>query len=327
VTRAVDVRGLRLDEASELVDAYEVECEATRHARPGWVPLGASARIAAWQADKGWTLRLVGAFEGDALIGFASSSTAPDTPDTAWVSVCVLPRHQRRGVGTRLVRAAEEASPESVGRFVASAYRPRTTEIDLLARKFARPLGYACATTETVLELDLVGAGLPALPPPHGYTVSTYLNGVPEHLRAQVGVLKGLVDAEAPNGELRWRPTPVSPQEYQDEISLWRSQGRTAIESIATGGRGDVVAWTCLVVGGDPGRPAQIEGTLVLAQHRGMGLGRTVKIACLVAARDHGSAIRVRTSSDDQNVWMRAINQELGFVPVESEILLQKIDS
>ncbi len=33
---------------------------------------------------------------------------------------------------------------------------------------------------------------------------------------------------------------------------------------------------------------------------------------------------RVRTSSDDQNVWMRAINDELGFVPVESEILLQK---
>ena len=327
MVRAVDVRALSLDDRSALVDAYAVECEATRHDRPGWVPLGESARIAAWRADDGWARHFVGAFEGETLIGFASSSTALDTPDTSWVGASVLPRHQHRGVGTRLVRAAEETSPEPARRFVASAYRPTTSEIACLARKFAQPLGYSCATTETVVELDLLGAGLPPPHLPAGYSVSTYVNGVPEHLRAQVGVLKGLVDAEAPNGELRWQPTPVTPQEYQDEISLWQSQGRTAVESIATDGRGVVVAWTCLVVGGDPGRPAQIEGTLVRAQHRGMGLGRAVKIASLLATRDHGSATRVRTSSDDQNVWMRAINEELGFVPVESEILLQKLVS
>jgi hypothetical protein len=62
----------------------------------------------------------------------------------------------------------------------------------------------------------------------------------------------------------------------------------------------------------------------VLAQHRGRGLGRAVKVASLLGARDHGGATRVRTSSDDQNVWMRAINEDLGFVPVECEILLQK---
>ena len=321
---AVDIRALRLDDPSALADAYAVECEATRHARQGWVPLGQSARVAAWRADNGWARHLVGAFEGGSLIGFASSSTAHDTPDTSWVGVSVLPQHQRRGVGTRLVRAAEKTSPERVSRFVASAYRPTATEIECLARRFAQPLGYTCATTETVVELDLLGAELAALQPPDGFTVSTYLNGVPDHLRAQVGVLKGLVDAEAPNGELGWQPAPVSAQDYQDEISLWQSQGRTAVESIAMTGRGAVAAWTCLVVAADPGRPAQIEGTLVRAQHRGLGLGRAVKIACLLDARAHGSATRVRTSSDDQNVWMRAINEELGFVPVESEILLQK---
>ena len=321
---AVDMRALRLDDPSALADAYAVECEATRQARRGWVPLGESARVAAWRADNGWARHLVGAFEGGGLIGFASSSTAYDTPDTSWVDVSVLPRHQRRGVGTRLVRAAEEMSPERVSRFVASAYRPTAAEIDGLARTFAQPLGYTRATTETVVELDLVGAELPAPQPPGGYTVSTYLNGVPDHLRAQVGVLKGLVDAEAPHGELGWQPTPVSAQQYQDEISLWQSQGRTAVESIALTGQGAVAAWTCLVLAGARGRPAEIEGTLVLAQHRGLRLGRAVKIASLLAARDHGSATRVRTSSDDQNVWMRAINEELGFVPVESEILLQK---
>ncbi len=211
-----------------------------------------------------------------------------------------------------------------MSRFVASAYRPTVTELESLARKFAQPLGYTRATAETVVELDLVRAELPALQAPDGYTVETYVNGVPGHLRAQVGVLKGLVDAEAPHGELGWQPTPVSASEYQDEISLWQLQGRTAVESIALTGQGVVAAWTCLVLAADTGRPAQIEGTLVLTPHRGRGLGRAVKIASLHGARDHGSTSRVRTSSDDQNVWMRTINDELGFVPVESEIVLQK---
>ena len=97
-----------------------------------------------------------------------------------------------------------------------------------------------------------------------------------------------------------------------------------AVESIALDRHGDVAAWTCVVLSADHERPAQIEGTLVLRQHRGHRLGRAVKIASLLAARDHGTTTRVRTSSDDQNVWMRAINDDLGFVPVESEIVLHK---
>ena len=209
-------------------------------------------------------------------------------------------------------------------RFVASAYRSTADDIEDLVRGFAQPLGYACATTETVVELDLVSADLMSVQPSDGYTVATYVNGVPDHLRAQVGVLKGLVDAEAPNGALQWQPTPVSVEEYEDEIALWQEQGRTAVESIALDRHGTVVAWTCLVAAAGRDRPAQIEGTLVLAQHRGQRLGAAVKVACLLAVRGHGYATRVRTSSDDRNVWMRAINEGLGFVPVESEILLQK---
>ena len=321
---AGDIRALSLDDESSLANAYAVECEATRRTRPGWVPLGEQARLAAWRASGGWIHELVGAFENDHLIGFASSSTAHDTPDTSWLSVSVAPQHQRRRVGTQLVHAVETMSPGPVRRFVASAYRPTEADIDVLSRNFAQPLGYARATTETVVELDLGAADLPPVAARDGYVVSTHVNGVPAHLQAQVGVLKGLVDAEAPNGELNWQPSPVSPQAYQHEISLWQRQGRTAFESIAVTTQGVVAAWTCLVVAADASRPSQIEGTMVLTQHRGRQLGRAVKIASLLAARDHGRTARVRTSSDDQNIWMRAINDGLGFVPMESEILLQK---
>ena len=67
----------------------------------------------------------------------------------------------------------------------------RAAGVEDRVRGFAQPLGYACATTETVVELDLLSANISPVQPPEGYTVATYLNGVPEHLRAQVGVLKG----------------------------------------------------------------------------------------------------------------------------------------
>lgn len=320
----MDLRTLDLTDDHVLSQAYAIESAATRDARPGWMPLGEAARIAAWRADNGWVVRLTGAVEDRQLIGVASCLTAEDTPDTSWLSVSVLPAHQSRGVGSRLARAVEATSAQDVTRFVASAYRATSAEIERLLHSFAAPLGYAVATTETVVELDLSAATLTPVAPVEGYTVSTHLGGVPEPLCAQVGVLKGLVDAEAPNGDLAWQPTPASAQEYADEVAFWGSQGRTVVESLAVDTAGEVAAWTCLLVAADSRRAAQIEGTLVLAEHRGRGLGLAVKTEALLAARAHGGVARVRTSSDDQNVWMRALNDRLGFVPVESEVLLHK---
>ncbi len=32
----------------------------------------------------------------------------------------------------------------------------------------------------------------------------------------------------------------------------------------------------------------------------------------------------VRSSSDDENKWMRSINSKLGFLPVETEMIMHK---
>ena len=320
----MDIRPLDFADHNVLAAAYLIECSATQRVRPGWVPLGEDAWILGWRADPGWTKHLVGAWDCATLLGFAACQTADDTPDTTWLNVSVDPQHQGGGFGSALARAAEDASPASTTRFVASAYRPTPNVIDALIQGFAQPLGYAVATTETVLALDLRCTTLPAPLVQDGYELFTYVNGVPEQLREQVGQIKSLVDAEAPNGDLGWGETPVSPVEYAEEIDLWVAQGRTAVETVAVDRHGGVVAWTCLVAATDMHRPAQIEGTLVVGQHRGHGLGAAVKLACLREARQLETIRQVRTSSDDRNVWMRAINSALGFVPVETEVIVQK---
>lgn len=132
------------------------------------------------------------------------------------------------------------------------------------------------------------------------------------------------VHNEVRGQHLGWGETPVSPVEYAKEIDLWVAQGRTAVESVAVDEHGGVAAWTCLVAAADMRRPAQIEGTLVVGRHRGHGLGAAVKRACLREVQQLGTVSHVRTSSDDRNVWMRAINTELGFTPVETEVIVQK---
>jgi hypothetical protein len=142
------------------------------HVRAGC--LSGRRRGSAWRADNGWIRELVGASENDRLIGFACSSTAHDTPDTSWVSVSVVPRHQRRRVGTRRVQEVENMSPGRVCRFVASAYRPAAADIEGLARSprssspatMERPAAGQAATTRTCgCALSTMGSGSCPLSP------------------------------------------------------------------------------------------------------------------------------------------------------------------
>lgn len=320
----MDIRPLDVSDDRAMRSAYAVETAANVHVRPGWLGAGAEARMLGWRADSGWTNRLLGAWDGERLVGFGASMTHDSEPDTAWIFAWVLPDLQHRGIGSALVCAAEEQSPAAVVRFVARTYRPTLDAIAALSSGFLEPLGFASATTETVFELDLRTAPLPQPTTVLGYMVASHVDGVPESLREQVAQILGLVDSEAPNGELGWLESPVTPAEYLEEIALWNAQGSTVVETVALDAEGDVAAWTCLVTSETPGGHARVEGTLVLKQHRGRGLGLAVKLASLQVARTLDGVGRVRTSTDDQNMWMRSINTMLGFVPVEFEAIFQR---
>lgn len=317
------IEPLDLSDDDVLHRACAIERSANGQVRPGWQGLSAETRVAGWRAHDGWAKALFGTWSGDALTGFGISMTADEEPDTTWAFAWTHPEFQRRGIGTALMREAETRFSSSP-RMVSRAYRTTLEELRGLERRFLSPLGHAMATTETVVELDLRSATLAEPPLAAGYSLITCVNGVPEHLREQVGRIKGLVDAEAPHGDLGWMESPVSAAEYAAEIGRWVAQGSMVVESLALDADGRVAAWTCLVTSSTADRPAQVEGTLVLTAHRGRGLGAAVKLASLSALKRLGSARSVRTSSDQDNTWMRAINTRIGFTPVESEAIFQK---
>lgn len=320
----MDIRPLDVSDDRAMRSAYAVETAANEHSRPGWRGAGADARMLGWRAEDGWGKRLLGAWHDERLVGFGASMTPESEPDTAWIFAWVLPALQHRGIGSALVHAAHAQSPPGVTRFVSRAYRPTLDAMATLADGFLEPLGFTTATTETVVELDLRTTALPQRSAVAGYTLTSHIDGVPEGLREQIGRIKGLVDAEAPNGELAWLESPVTADEYLEEIDLWNAQGSTVVETVAVDAGGDAVAWTCLVTSETQGGHARIEGTFVLQHHRGHGLGAAVKLANLQTARALGGVGRVRTSTDDQNTWMRSINTMLGFVPVEFEAIFQR---
>jgi GNAT superfamily N-acetyltransferase len=320
----VDVVTLDLTDRRVLEQSIAVETKATQKARPRWVPLPLSARIDGIRHHAGWAVQWLGVFEADRLLGVGRTMISDDTPHTAWIFIDVDPEYERRGVGTALFRAAEQTLPRGIETVVSPVHRSNRPEIDSVVRGFAAPLGFDVATTETVVEVNLVDTNLLESPVAAGYRVSTYTNGVPHDMRKQVGVLKGLVDAEAPSGALEWDAVPVTPDAYAAEIREWHEEGRAAVETVAVTSDGRLVAWTCVLVPPNPERGAETQGTLVLADHRGHGLGAAVKVANLRELSDRGDVRRVTTSSDDANRWMRAINARLGFEPIEVEAILRK---
>jgi GNAT superfamily N-acetyltransferase len=247
----------------------------------------------------------------------------------AWVIAHVHPDHRRRGIGTALVAATEASLDEARTELVSATQVPPEQVVDHPYRRFAESLGYAVTSVSSVRELGwpVERSLLDALVTgdPDGYRVESYIDGVPDDYRPSLGVLKGLVDVDAPSGDIAFEPSPVTPEHYAEELRRHSEAGRRLVESVALDGSGDVVAYSELVVPSLPGRFMSQMGTLVLDAHRGHRLGLAVKVASLRALLDLGVTNPVvRTGNDDTNTHMVAINEQLGFVPVQATLTVLK---
>ena len=157
-----------------------------------------------------------------------------------------------------------------------------------------------------------------------GYQLRQFRDRVPDDLVVSFGRLLGQLNTEAPQGELQIEEEVYDEARIRADEEVFRASGRSKYTTVAV--RDDaVVAYSELVVPAhDPGRVYQW-GTLVARDHRGHRLGLATKAANLLwLQREQPDLTLLVTYNAEVNTHMIAVNEALGFRPVERLAEFQK---
>lgn len=213
----------------------------------------------------------------------------------AFVLPRVVPEARGRGVGTALLEAALPHA-RSLGYALA---RSHVDGADAHSLRFAERRGYLEVDRQVEL-VRALGSKEPVPEPPEGIELAE-LEGDPEPLRALVAA--GVADMPVVGG---LADTFVS--EVMDEL-------RRAAHVVTAREHGDVVGLAGLVTYGTEREDALEHAfTTVLPSHRGRGIAKALKHACIRWSSERGYRQLV-TWTQDGNRAMQGVNQAVGFGP------------
>jgi GNAT superfamily N-acetyltransferase len=192
-------------------------------------------------------------------------------------------------------------------------------------RRFAEKRGFALANVEVRRILDLpvddtvLQAWIDDSAPHHrDYRIETYADDVPDELLPSLVHVVNQLALDAPTGDLEFEAEAMTVEGFKDRRDKIKEMGRTVYETVAIAPDGDVVAHSTLSVSADDPDLCFQWGTLVRRDHRGHRLGMALKAANLRAMqRAHPEQKRIVTTNSEVNAPMVAINEEMGFKPVE----------
>lgn len=251
------------------------------------------------------------------------------TPDQAEVRVYTHPEHRCRGFGSKMLAHLEVVArghgrtvlnAETTWPYDAPADGSGTPNADFLTRRgFTFGLGDVAQLLDLPVD-DALLADLAAEAAPYhaAYALRSWVGPVPDDLVQGYVDLTSRLMVEAPTGGLEREVETVSVEAFRRREDVIAAQGRTKYATVAISPEGEVVAYTDIVTSGHDPDNAYQWGTLVRREHRGHRLGLAVKVAnqrLLQQAQDR--AVRLRTWNAESNTHMVAVNQRLGFRPVE----------
>jgi GNAT superfamily N-acetyltransferase len=234
-------------------------------------------------------------------------------PTAAFVDLLVDPADRHHGIGTALLERVVERARE-LG--VVALHGHHTTAA---GAAFARKHGASDEQRIVRSVLDLRAAELPEPRVADGFRLVTWLERVPdEHLDAVARVRAAMDDAPAPEG-LDF-PTWTAEDVRASEESLLR-RDREMRMTVALHDDGEIASFTELRVS----RGSTLcftDDTGTVAEHRGKGLVRAVKLESLRRLReDHPEVEVVSTSNAEENGAMRHVNESVGFRPTIVETM------
>ena len=324
------IRPLDTADDALLREAYEVHRRAHllgREGRPFWSWEEMRGEFRA--TDPGERLVVLGGHAEDGTLLGLAYVWLPllDNLDKAWLSVEVDPAHARRGLGTQLADAVVEVCRAEGRREVLAEVKIPFEERETHGyRRFAQRLGATFSNVEVVRYLDLPvptdrveewatrAAGRAA-----GYTIETHVDVVPDELVPSLCVLLGQLGVDAPTGAVDWEEEVMTPERFTHLRAELVAGGRTMIETVALTPERLVVAQTTLAVPTTGRTDVSQWGTFVHREHRGHALGLAVKAAALRHLQTHHPDMRrIVTQNAETNDHMVAINELMGFVPVET---------
>jgi GNAT superfamily N-acetyltransferase len=322
----MDIRLMDPADARSMRRFHEIGWRAEKEDGRPWNAFWTLEEMSAVMREPTEDQRLDGlcAYEGDRMVaGGVVQLSLLDNLDKAWMFPAVEPQLRGRGLGSALLDALiGHARDNGRTQMLGGTSIPFTDRETSGVLRFAERHGFHVANTEICRALPLpVDAELleeireESAAYHQGYTIETFVDGVPErylesycHLRNQLGV-------DAPTGELDFEEERTTPETERQKLERNKRSGRTTYISLAVID-GEAVAHSDLIVP-PSGQQVMQMGTLVRRDHRGHRLGAAVKVANLEGLqRDRPDVVEVYTQNAETNAFMVSINERLGFEPV-----------
>ncbi|WP_030161366.1 GNAT family N-acetyltransferase [Glycomyces sp. NRRL B-16210] len=250
----------------------------------------------------------------------------------AEIELAVDPAHRRRGVGSALLDhmidlARREGRTELVV-LTRAAWEDGPSRPDTGA-KFLERRGFKAALTEVdrnlpIASIDPAEEALmrrEAEAAARDYEVVSWVGRCPDRYLESLGRIESLIFSEIPLGEIDLRPRTVDAEFIRTRERRAEVMGDNLIRTIAVRrDTGEVAANTVLFT--HEGQSHVQQGiTIAAPAHRGHRLGLLVKLANLRLLRERfPHTTHIWTGNADTNANMAAINDRLGFRPVDARV-------
>ena len=290
------------------------------------------------------------AVEGDEsqVIGMAEVAFfKKNNLDKVEASICVLPSHRRRGVGSALNQWCEQTARD-LGRSLVSMWTQYGPHEDRGPRievgdgssvpaetpgvSFLVKHGYEIAQVErnSMMDIPMDPAQEATimsriLPFTDGYRLHTWESLIPDEWVDEYARLLEAFSLDAPMGGIDWEKETWDRDRVLRKMSDLRSKGTvcliTVAEQVATS---QLVG--CTELRWRPTRDSAEQWiTEVVEEHRGHRLGMWMKLTNLDSMMAKGPGIRrLYTDNAEENGPMLDINVAMGFKPHGSYVLLKK---